>query len=70
MVKKFTSLFPSDFYSAFVWHLTGEILSFELHPKVVFFSESLRFHGLPLFMFETPVLHIDLGAYTRIAFLN
>ena len=56
MIKKFTSLFPSDFKSKFVWHLTEEILSFKFHPKVVFLSESLGFHGLPLFTFKTDQL--------------
>lgn len=36
--KKITSLYPSDFESAFVWHLTGEILSFEFYPKAIFFE--------------------------------
>ena len=40
--KKFTSLFPSDFKSVFVWHLTGKILSFEFYPKAVFFECKFR----------------------------
>ena len=54
MIKtKTTSLFPSDFKSVFVSHFTGEILSFKFHPKAVFLSESLRFHGPPLVTFKT-----------------
>ena len=64
MIKKLTSLFPSDLKSAFVRHLTGEILSFEFQPKAVFLSESLGFYSLPLFMFKTDRLDfrgLDLG---------
>ena len=42
MIKKFTSLFPSDFKSVFVWHLTGEILSFQFYSKAVFFEYKFR----------------------------
>ena len=59
MINKITSLFPSDFKSVFVWHLTGKILSFEFHSKAVFLSESLRFHGLPLFTFKPDRLDLD-----------
>ena len=53
MIQIFTSLFPSNFKSVFVWHLIGVILRFEFHPKAVFCSESLRFRGSPLFTFKT-----------------
>ena len=42
MIKKFTSLFPTDFKSVFVWHFTGKILSFEFYPKAVFFERKFR----------------------------
>ena len=42
-IKKLTSLFPSDFKSVFVWHLTGKILTFEFYPKAVFFEWQFRF---------------------------
>ena len=53
MIKKFTSFFPSDFKSMFVLHLTGEILSFEFQPKAGFLTDSVGFHGPPLFTFKT-----------------
>ena len=40
------SVFPSDFESVFVWHLTGKILSFKFYPKAVFFECNLGFQGL------------------------
>ena len=40
--QKFTSLFPTDFKSVFVWHFTGKILSFEFYPKAVFFECKFR----------------------------
>ena len=42
MIKTSTSLFPSDFKSVFVWHLTGKILSFEFCSKAVFFECKFR----------------------------
>ena len=42
MIKIFTSLFPSDFKSVFVWHLTGKVLSFKFYPKAVFFECKFR----------------------------
>ena len=52
--QKLISLCPSDFKRVFVSHLIGKILRFEFYPKaVVFFSASLGFHGLPLFMVKT-----------------
>ena len=42
MIKEFTPLFPSDFKSVFVWHLTDKILSFEFYPKAVFFECNFR----------------------------
>ena len=35
-------LFPWDFKSVFVWHLTGKILSFEFYPKAVFLDFIVR----------------------------
>ena len=47
----------AEFKSLHVWHLTGKILSFEFHPKAVYFEcASLGFHGPPLFMFKTDQL--------------
>ena len=40
--KKITSLFPSDFISMFVWHLTGKILRFKFYAKGVFFECKFR----------------------------
>ena len=40
--KKFTSLFPSDFITVFVWHLTGKILRFKFYAKAVFFECKFR----------------------------
>ena len=42
MIKIFTSLFPSDVKSVFVWHLTHKILSFEFYPKDVSFECKFR----------------------------
>ena len=42
IIKRFTSRFPSDFKSMFVWHLTGKILRFEFQPKAVFFEWKFR----------------------------
>ena len=43
-IKKFTSLFPSDFKNVFVWQCTGKILSpgFEFYPKAVLFECKFR----------------------------
>ena len=54
--QKITSFFPLDFKTVFVSHLNGKILRFEFYPKAVFFSASLEFHGLPLFMVKTDQL--------------
>ena len=40
--KKLTALFPWDFKSVFVWHITCKILSFEFYPKAVFFECKFR----------------------------
>ena len=53
MIQKFTSLFPSDFKSVFVWHLTGKILSFKFCPRLFSLSTNLGFHDPPLLTFKT-----------------
>ena len=60
-----TSLFPSDFKSVFVWHLTGKILSSDFYSKAVFFSASLGFHSPPLFTFKTAQLDFRVGSRRR-----
>ena len=40
MVKKVTCLFPSDFKSLFVRHLTGKIVSFEFIQRLFSVSGS------------------------------
>ena len=64
--QKFTSLFPSDFKSLFVWHLTSKILNFKFLQRLFSLSASLGFHGLPLFWFKTDGLDFrGFGSRTR-----
>ena len=52
VIKKVTSLFPSDFISVFVWHLTGKILSFEFYSKAVFFECKFR-------IWRSAIIHVQ-----------
>ena len=55
--KTLAALFPWDFKSVFVWHITCKILSFEFYPKAVFFEcKFKRFHGPPLSTFKADQL--------------
>jgi len=51
--KKFTSLFPSDFKSTFVWHLTAKVLSFKFYPKAVFLWVQVKDFTVHHFTFKT-----------------